>query len=512
MNGQIETKMKSWSAPDTLEHYLRELFGQSRESNLFDDKLRDVMLRYENTSGETNIREEISKLDDAGFNHVRDPEQLLSTLLVFARPHVAYNGYLENFKAALEYTKKQLMRPLNDLRPFKFYLRDDDWEMSVSNPKGHPGMSRYDRGIQNKIQYLENTDREAWREVLSDASKVGSFNRPIIPGCRMQAKAKYDDDGNIVEVKRKTRLISMVDVDVILAETIFQRPIQEGLKYFDSYSPGLTDVKLRSKILQDRRKFDYWLSIDYSKFDQTIPGWLISIVFDLLFSFFAKGYTTDEDVDVMNMVKHDFIVKKFAFWENDQVKLMHAVDGIPSGSMFTNIVGSICNYLMVNTYMAKIGRLGQVHLNICGDDNLIFSDFKVDIDELSSYLNKVFGVEINAEKCSHGTASDDPEYLSRFWTENRQEYRDPKELIKTALYPERFRDYSKETMPEDVLFALIYTYYAGMEELIRCGDFFNDYHNLRPGASVDSPVFLMAALKASPKAYFNAMKAANVYY
>jgi len=125
---------------------------------------------------------------------------------------------------------------------------------------------------------------------------------------------------------------------------------------------------------------------------------------------------SEEEASIFDNVRTAFITKRFVDINGKMVK---SVKGIPSGSYFTQIIGSICNYLIMNTYIQSKGsRTVQRtrHLTM-GDDNITFTKFKLDIDDASSYIRNNFGMVIHPDKCSSGNLLETPrvDFLSRTW-------------------------------------------------------------------------------------------------
>jgi hypothetical protein len=116
---------------------------------------------------------------------------------------------------------------------------------------------------------------------------------------------------------------------------------------------------------------------------------------------------------------------------------------------------------------------------IMGDDNIIFSNHHISIEDLASYLAKNFGVDINPDKCLTHEDQPDPEFLSCEWREEGV-WRDPNVLLERLLYPETFRNYaSKDFTPEEIIYCYYLTYEMGMRKLIDMNAFLRDHPKLQ---------------------------------
>jgi hypothetical protein len=322
-------------------------------------------------------------------------------------------------------------------------------------------------GIKKKGENLE----EAYSTFQKDCESAladGTFGCPILLGNRTQASGEFDDQGNETGTcKHKTRVVSMVDLTVIMAELKFSKPFQDRFVNKPMYAGGKDETEISKFILDWRSKFPKFMSIDYSSYDQTISSWLIEDAFSVIKSCFILNL---EESELFDVIVHDFIHKDFIIQEG----VVHSDKGVPSGSMFTQIIDSLVNVLVVNTYFMSLGN-PRHDMMAMGDDNIIFCGKDVDIIHLSTYISKNFGLIVKTDdKSNEGSTKDHPKFLSRYWTYAGR-WRHPKQLISRLAFPERFRDYSGETKPQHVLMAFILTYDKGMRELMDVEKFYQDY-------------------------------------
>jgi hypothetical protein len=203
------------------------------------------------------------------------------------------------------------------------------------------------------------------------------------------------------------------------------------------------------------------------------------------------------------VLANSFIDKKFVL---DRPELVESHRGVPSGSMYTQIIDSIANQIMVMTYINHLkyhaeklhdqlrrDRVGNLipfdkelryrtlkcDTFIMGDDNLIFTSEHVDINDLANYVTHNFGVTINPDKCLTYEQQSNPEFLSCEWREEGV-YRHPNVLLERLLYPETFRDYaSKEFTPEEIIYCYYLSYSLGVRDLIDVNAFLRDHPKLQ---------------------------------
>ena len=336
----------------------------------------------------------------------------------------------------------------------------------------HAGWSYIITGKRHKGEYVENLLLD-YLEEERKARLHGSFNKPILIGIRTQSGTPYDNEtGELVcdmiekvEDLKKSRLVSMEDIFYVLAENKWAKPLQNKIGRVGWYSGGKNDGSINSDIQMNRAMKRYWISLDYSKYDQSIPAWLIREAFDIVRAAFNPEF---HDEELFKIIREDFINKVF-IWADD---IFESHKGVPSGSAFTQIIDSIVNRLMIDTYFASKGiEPSQYVMAIMGDDNLVFCTTKLDKADIESYLSYMFGITMNAAKADDGEREDDPKYLSRIWRRNGV-YRNPKVLIAKLLYPERFREYDRiGFLPTMVLSSFADTFPLGVLEFVDMTEF-----------------------------------------
>lgn len=439
---------------------------------LFDDRVKDLLFEY--VWDVHNCQEVIDYLnnlkDKDGYSFSRDLKIYSSceeALLRFSeRDHTTFR-WNENYQQSLKVWKEVFSR--KKLVPLS-YKSDDDIRQSLPKEDTHSGYYYIISGKKRKGDNMEGILKEYLKQ-RSDALKEGSFNKPILIGFRTQASGEFDDEGYMTgKCKHKLRVVSMVDLIQIIAELTFAKPIQSMLGSSSFYAGGKDEIEISKYLSNWRTKWDKFISIDYSSYDQTISSWLIEDAFDVIKSSFSLS--RDEE-DLWNVIVHDFIHKDFILNEG----ILHSDKGVPSGSMFTQIIDSVVNVIVITTYF--ISKHKEASMMAMGDDNIIFCDSDVEMSDIASYISKNFGLIVKTDdKSNEGLTSRDPKFLSRYWTYSGT-WRHPNQLISRMLFPERYRDYSHDHIrPEWIIYAYMLTYPKGMRELIDVNRFMQDYPGL----------------------------------
>ena len=338
----------------------------------------------------------------------------------------------------------------------------------VPRKDAHAGSIYLETGKREKGQYLDELP-ELYAQAEGKAREKGSFNRLILTMVRTGATHPYDDEGKPTgEFDLKPRVVSPISLDVVMAETRFANPLQRKFATLRWYAGGKDNHGIWINILAMQAKFrnGSWISLDYSKFDQSISSWLIYDAFDIMRKAFPEDSHFDDEI--YRIIREDFIHKVFVGPEG---KLYESHRGVPSGSMFTQIVDSIVNRLMIKALFNSFGwQEGKDYeMIIMGDDNLIYlkmPDPEPILDDISRMLMKCYGITCNTKKVRRGHCSVQPHFLSRDWNHLGIE-RDKREIITRLLYPESRRDYQgKEYTPGQIVQSYFYEYSLTMDQLI----------------------------------------------
>jgi len=249
----------------------------------------------------------------------------------------------------------------------------------------------------------------------------------------------------------KVRVVGMYPRSVNLVEESFAGPISKQLKRkfpammgFNSSETGvlIADIQARKRFIT---------SIDWSGFDANVPGWLISAAFSILRTHIELN--DDEDAVWQRMVTY-FIHTPLYFHGDDfsipEGCIVQKHKGIPSGSRFTSLIGTIVNYMVINYAMIRMAGRG-VHEREClilGDDGVIGTDFKVDLRDFASYAEEI-GFTLSEEQRKSAPSGEPVPFLGHSWNGGLK-YRDPQELVIRMVFPERYAKYLTDPEQRDL--------------------------------------------------------------
>lgn len=168
--------------------------------------------------------------------------------------------------------------------------------------------------------------------------------------------------------------------------------------------------KLAKYLDQDIESMGYQnCSFDWSAFDRNMPAEIIETAFDLLKERidFTRMDLEDGSVttltdkkakqyeNVWNFIKFNFINTKMNLPDGRVFRKKH---GIPSGSGFTQIIGTICNMLMIFS-LTRAQGINPQQAQFLGDDSSFMTTSElVPVNFMSIMAERLFGAILNVQK------------------------------------------------------------------------------------------------------------------
>lgn len=202
----------------------------------------------------------------------------------------------------------------------------------------------------------------------------------------------------------KVRLVWGYPLSVLLVEGRFMLPIERALRTSRvPYVAGLTSCGISGRLAKlSYTNVQYCL--DWSKFDSLMPRCVIGAMFSVVQSWFA-------DVDQKSW---DLVARYFATCPVLMPKgeiFVKRTRGIPSGSWFTQLIGSMCNQFLVE-YLSVLSGDGIVDGVYLGDDSVIGMSRMPDVEKWAALALEV-GMVIHPDKqiVTHGR----PHFLAHEW-------------------------------------------------------------------------------------------------
>jgi len=194
----------------------------------------------------------------------------------------------------------------------------------------------------------------------------------------------------------------------------------------------------------------YSITMDWSEFDINVPEWMLDDVFDIIKGMidftkmsdsrtdFSMGFTANKASQYENAfdwIKWNFIHTKIMDIDGTMYRKNH---GIPSGSFFTQLVGSMVNMLSCH-FLMSLHDMKITEERYLGDDSLIYSSvnsFSPSVLESFSNCALVFfHFKLNPKKVKCTKENGTIKFLG-YKTNGDRFIKDGIELLQSALYTE----------------------------------------------------------------------------
>lgn len=147
--------------------------------------------------------------------------------------------------------------------------------------------------------------------------------------------------------------------------------------------------------------------IDFSSYDQTIPSFTIATSFLMVKALMKLNKEEDRYFDFMvSYILHAPVY-------HADCGFIRRERGIISGSLFTNIVDSLCNSMILGMASDKLSFLDRTI--VYGDDNILLSKYRYpDLSRIESFLNTL-GMKITYSRESFSN-NFNIEFAGSYWT------------------------------------------------------------------------------------------------
>lgn len=293
------------------------------------------------------------------------------------------------------------------------------------------------------LTMLHRTKAEAMEYAIGRAGQILEGKKspnPCLAGIRSQAKEP--EPGK--EYVGKTRLVWAYPAEMTLIEAKFAVPIYQIMK---KRRTPMMFAKSKAEVgaLIDsfvKNTGDCVYGLDYSKFDSTIPSYMIRFAFKVIKTWFV--FDSEEDEKAWETVVKYFLHTPIVMSDGNLYK--GKKHGVPSGSYFTQLVDSIVNVALIGALSDHFGlKISHRNFFVLGDD-VILSTYKgLPLTKIAEYLKNTFGIVLHPHKCEVGEAH----FLGADWkvvTPTRL----LQELVDKGFWPERYRTYFGENKEEKI--------------------------------------------------------------
>jgi len=306
---------------------------------------------------------------------------------------------------------------VNDLR----VLSIQEVVLDSEKAKSHPGWTWRNEG-KRKGELFEEAKAQA--RVLSSIMRKGK--KVYFPPCMSFVRTQLGTIDN-----PKVRLVWGYPFEVTLLEARFCQPLL--VAFNGSNSPmfiGKTLLQELPMAIDHLFHHKYAYGLDWSGFDSSISPGLIGIAFKVLEQNFRMS---ESDRVTWRRLIDYFIHTTIVF--PDGTRYVKS-SGIPSGSYFTQLIGSIINYLVITYCLLRLSEISP-KIWVLGDDSAFGLDEYLDPSQIAAIADREFGLKLNLSK---SVVSDDPssfEFLGHR-SYGGQVYRPERKLLELALFPEAY--------------------------------------------------------------------------
>jgi len=195
------------------------------------------------------------------------------------------------------------------------------------------------------------------------------------------------------EYKSVGRLISMSSsMEQMIAYPIYKRVI-ETLRSYDLVEGHGIMIGL-NKMGHDWVRLGNWVARgetvyvgDWSTFDQSVCRRMMERAFEVIFHLFDVTDTATYNylINFQNYCEKEVLTRHYSVNDCITIKVQ---DGVPSGSLWTSVIGSIVNYICINEVLEELS-ITNCEIKVYGDDHIIRFDKVMDLSNFKEDFARV---------------------------------------------------------------------------------------------------------------------------
>jgi len=308
------------------------------------------------------------------------------------------------------------------------------------NPRASPGYP-YDYKDGKRADTF--TAAALHSSLLYDRSVAG-YSNPAIWKVGGREKVATEEVGKTISA----RPIWMPGYAEMNLDSSLAQPLGDLLKYTEGeLYLGFSGVHNTNKRLYNAMTSGPFVKAsDFSKYDSTVPETLIVAAFGIVYSAYAKGLGVREKEKVMNLVLDACGRFVFKYLVTPGGYVYRVVGGTPSGSPFTSIVNSLCNWLAQRSTVNRLEPVLEVsnkdvRMGILGDDSVVCFPDVVNVSVFNATLTNLWGLIIKprSDLCGpfdSGETETSIPFLGVRWPLG-QPARSWDDWLKVSLFPKR---------------------------------------------------------------------------
>nr|APG78216.1 RdRp [Wuhan insect virus 23] len=279
--------------------------------------------------------------------------------------------------------KRRTLRAFMLDKPVPMIHLNDVFQEDLPIWSSSPGLPWMQCGYRTKNDIRRDPD--AINRIRHFWHRIKCFEKVHLPDCCAYVRTHIVERG-----ETKVRAVWGYPATVTFGEAVFALPLIQAYKkggYPIAY--GFETGNAGCKKMFHGMKGNHYLGIDFTSFDKTLPPWLVSTAFDILAYNIDFLHYRDHGIARVKSMVHMFnVIKDYAI--NTKIRMCNGEryikkSGLASGSYFTQLVGSVCNYLLLTYAMLQL----NVEINdilVFGDDSILAVNTAVHPDEVQEVL------------------------------------------------------------------------------------------------------------------------------
>jgi hypothetical protein len=240
----------------------------------------------------------------------------------------------------------------------------------------------------------------------------------------------------------KSRLVWVYPAEMLVLEGQYAPTLYDEYAKLPN-SPmlaGKSAQRLYTEWIANHKDGETLIGLDFSKFDSTVPAWLIRAAFDILHDQIEWETWNGERVAPAERTKWNNIWQAVVwYFINTPIllpngRMFRKYRGVPSGSWFTQLIDSVVNYIVVE-YITSLQHVEAKGLRVLGDDSGFRSSTGFSLEQASKDASSTLAMNLKPEKCE---LTKDPSEFKLLGTTYRMghQHRATEEWFRLALYPE----------------------------------------------------------------------------
>jgi len=299
--------------------------------------------------------------------------------------------------------------------------------------------------MSNEITTKSDAYATDFRNIHRIWDMIGKGHHVKLPDSAAYQRLQISPEG-----KDKVRPVWGYPTSVILEEGRFFYPQLDWIENRTDDHPYAIGLEMANGGMQyvnqmaNKDPNSTYALVDYSSFDTSPPGWLVRDAFEILSQNYDFSRVQDSEGKIW-YVNREQSIRRFSkcisYFINTPVQMPNGErylksKGVPSGSMFTNLIDSIINMLVTKYVAYECTGKRLVRDLYMGDDVVACLQGIVNLEDWANVARSVFGMVINMDKSYVTTNPSRIQFLG-YYNNNGVPERDSSMLVASFIFPER---------------------------------------------------------------------------